>query len=130
MAASLPAMTGSHCFEIRRDMCCPPAHHQQPGSGEVQVGDRELFVEVTGTDLAMVVLTLNILATNLADRGATIAHVQINYPGKTSLGHSFVTPVDLGKARSIHTAIVGTALGEQLCESGIGKHAGWRTAIT
>ena len=34
--------------------------------GEVRVGDRELFVEVTGTDLPMVLLTLNILAVNLA----------------------------------------------------------------
>ena len=88
--------------------------------GEVQVGDRELFVEVTGTDLAMVVLTLNILATNLADRGATIAQVQINYPGKTSLGRSFVTPVDLGKARSIPLQIIETALGERLSVQEIG----------
>ena len=29
--------------------------------GEVRVGDDALFVEVTGTDLSMVVLTLNIL---------------------------------------------------------------------
>ena len=65
--------------------------------GEVQVGDRELFVEVTGTDLAMVVLTLNILAANLADRGATIAPVQINYPGKTSLGR-FRDPCRFGQA--------------------------------
>ena len=47
--------------------------------GEVQVGDSELFVEVTGTDLAMVVLALNIFAANLADRGATIAPVEIQY---------------------------------------------------
>lgn len=48
--------------------------------GEVQVGDEELFVEVTGTDLMMVVLTLNILAANLADRGATIQPVEVQYP--------------------------------------------------
>ena len=102
MAASLPAMTGSHCFEIREGhvLSFPPIINSRE-IGEVQVGDSELFVEVTGTDLAMVVLTLNIFAANLADRGATIAPVQINYPGKTSLGRSFVTPVDLGKARSI-----------------------------
>src|SRR5215217_5455857 len=32
--------------------------------GEVQAGDEELFLEVTGTDLPMVVLTLNILSAN------------------------------------------------------------------
>ena len=41
----------------------------------------------------MVVLTLNIFAVNLADRGATITPVHITYPHKTSLGRSFVTPM-------------------------------------
>ena len=45
--------------------------------GEVLVGDDELFVEVTGTDAAMVVLTLNIFAVNLADRGATIQPIAV-----------------------------------------------------
>src|SRR5688572_6196801 len=89
--------------------------------GEVQAGDSELFVEVTGTDLAMVVLALNIFAANLADRGATITPVQIRYPGKTSLGHSVVTPVGLTKARSIPRQVVETALGERLSDQEIGK---------
>ncbi|MET0516990.1 MAG: phenylalanine--tRNA ligase subunit beta, partial [Nitrospiraceae bacterium] len=89
--------------------------------GEVKAGDSELFVEVTGTDLAMVVLTLNIFATNLADRGATIGPVHIIYPGKTSLGRSFATPIDLGKARSIPLQSIETALGERLSAQEIGK---------
>jgi len=89
--------------------------------GEVKAGDSELFVEVTGTDLAMVVLTLNIFATNLADRGATIGPVHITYPGKTSLGRSFATPIDLGKARSIPLQSIETALGERLSAQEIGK---------
>ena len=48
--------------------------------GEVRPGDDELFVEVTGTDLPMVVLTLNIFAANLADRGATIEPIEVVYP--------------------------------------------------
>lgn len=65
--------------------------------GEVQVGDRELFVEVTGTDLLMVVLTLNILAVNLADRGAAIEPVEVNYPSATTLGKAVRTPLDFWK---------------------------------
>lgn len=89
--------------------------------GELQVGDSELFVEVTGTDLAMVVLTLNIFAVNLADRGATITPVHITYPHKTSLGRSFVTPIDVGKPRSIPRQVIETALGERLSVQEIGK---------
>src|SRR5262249_13247735 len=47
--------------------------------GEVRVGDDALFVEVTGTELPMVVLTLNILAANLADRGAVIEPIHVVY---------------------------------------------------
>ena len=48
--------------------------------GEVRPGDDDLFIEVTGTDLPMVVLTLNIFAANLADRGATIEPIEVVYP--------------------------------------------------
>lgn len=82
--------------------------------GEVKVGDRELFVEVTGTDLFMVVLTLNIMAVNLADRGATIGPVQVTYPYETPLGKSFQTPLDFGKARPISPAVIREALGQPL----------------
>lgn len=82
--------------------------------GEVQVGDEDLFIEVTGTDLPMVVLTLNIFAANLADRGATIEPVVIQYPYKTVLGKSVTTPQDLGKPRTIVVKTIEQALGQPL----------------
>ena len=82
--------------------------------GEVRVGDDELFVEVTGTDLPMVVLTLNIFATNLADRGATIDTVEVHYPRNTLLGTRVVTPQDLGKPRTIEIKTIERALGQKL----------------
>ena len=82
--------------------------------GEVQVGDEHLFVEVTGTDLPMVVLTLNIFAANLADRGATIAPIETRYPYKTRLGKSVVTPQDFGKPRTIMVKTIEQALGQSL----------------
>lgn len=82
--------------------------------GEVRVGDDELFVEVTGTDLAMVVLTLNIFAVNLADRGAMIEPVAVQYPHKTPLGRRVVTPQDLGKPRLIRIETIERALGQAL----------------
>jgi phenylalanyl-tRNA synthetase beta chain len=82
--------------------------------GEVQVGDQALFVEVTGTDLPMVLLTLNILAVNLADRGAAIEPIEVVYPYETRFGKNVRTPLDFGKARSIPLKLVETALGESL----------------
>jgi phenylalanyl-tRNA synthetase beta chain len=82
--------------------------------GEVRVGDDDLFIEVTGTDLAMVVLTLNIFAANLADRGATIEPIEVQYPYRTALGRRVVTPQDLGKARTIPIKTIEQALGQKL----------------
>jgi phenylalanyl-tRNA synthetase beta chain len=82
--------------------------------GEVQVGDKELLVEVTGTDLRMVILTLNILAANLADRGAAIEPMTVAYPYETEFGRKVRTPMDFNKVRSISLKAIESALGEAL----------------
>jgi phenylalanyl-tRNA synthetase beta chain len=82
--------------------------------GEVRVGDQELFVEVTGTDQFMVVLALNMLAVNLADRGADVSPIAIEYPYDTPLGKTVVTPQDLGKPRAIPIDLIEAALGQRL----------------
>jgi phenylalanyl-tRNA synthetase beta chain len=79
--------------------------------GEVQVGDEDLFVEVTGTNLTMVILTLNIFSANLADRGATIEPVEVVYPYKTERGKTVRTP---GQPRAIPLSTIEQALGERL----------------
>lgn len=91
----------------------PPIINSQQ-IGEVVEEDDALFVEVTGTDHRMVVLTLNILAVNLADRGATIEPVLIEYPTDTEFGRSVQTPRDLGSARPIAIGAIGRALGDPL----------------
>lgn len=82
--------------------------------GEVKVGDDALFVEVTGTDLPMVVLTLNIFAANLADRGAAIEPIDVRYPYKTALGQDVVTPQDLKKSQTLLVSTIEQALGQTL----------------
>ncbi|TAJ35082.1 MAG: phenylalanine--tRNA ligase subunit beta [Nitrospirae bacterium] len=89
--------------------------------GEVRVGDQALFVEVTGTDLLMVLLTLNIMAVNLADRGASIEPVDVVYPEATDLGKTIRTPVDFGQARSIPIKMIEAALGQALSADQIRK---------
>ncbi|MCP9470967.1 MAG: phenylalanine--tRNA ligase subunit beta [Nitrospira sp.] len=82
--------------------------------GEVLVGDDELFIEVTGTDAAMVVLTLNIFAANLADRGAAIQPIAVRYPYETPFGKRVVTPRDIGRPRPIQIETIERALGQEL----------------
>jgi len=62
--------------------------------GEVKIGDKDLFVEVTGTDLRLVILTLDILAVNLSDRGAHIKPVMVRYPYQTEFGKNVIVPRD------------------------------------
>jgi len=62
----------------------------------------------------MVVLTLNIFAANLADRGATIEPIEVRYPYKTALGKSVVTPQDLGKPRTLQVKTIEQALGQPI----------------
>lgn len=82
--------------------------------GEVQLGDTDLLVEVTGTDLSMVVLALNIFATNLADRGATIEAVDISYPYETEFGTTVKTPFDMNQSQRISLHAIEQALGMPL----------------
>jgi len=80
--------------------------------GEVRVGDRDLFVEVTGTDLRMVILTVNILAANLSDRGAEIEPVEVRYPYPTDFGRKITLPMGLAKPLSLSLDHLTAALGE------------------
>lgn len=82
--------------------------------GQVQVGDAEFFVEVTGTDARMVVLTLNIFAVNFADRGATVDPVDIQYPYATPWGKSVKTPCDINTIQKIPMKAIEAALGVAL----------------
>ena len=82
--------------------------------GEVQLGDTDLLVEVTGTDLSMVVLALNIFACNLADRGATIESVDITYPYETEFGTTLKTPLDMNQSQRISLEAIEQALGMPL----------------
>lgn len=97
----------------QRPLSFPPIINSRE-VGEVKVGDDALFVEVTGTDLPMVVLTLNIFAANLADRGAAIEPIDVRYPYKTALGQDVVTPQDLKKSQTLLISTIEQALGQTL----------------
>jgi len=73
--------------------------------GRVTVGMDDLFVEVTGTNLDHVLLTANILAANLRDRGATIRSVTTRYPAPTKRGTEVTSPHSLPENRVLELSL-------------------------
>lgn len=82
--------------------------------GEVRAGDTDLFVEVTGTDLRMVMLALNIFACNLFDRGGTVEPVAIVFPEETPFGKTVRMPFDFSAPVEVTPARFKEVLGEEV----------------
>ena len=79
--------------------------------GAVQVGDSELFVEITGTDLVSVLLSASIVACDLADMGHTVEPVAVEYGYETPFGKRIVCPYYFQKPVSIESGRVSKLLG-------------------
>ena len=120
------------CFAMPRSQALsfPPIINSRE-VGEVQVGDEELFIEVTGTDLPMVVLTLNIFASNLGRSGggyrtdrSPISHI------RRLLGKGVVTPQESWEATNDPVRTIEQALGQALAPERGQRSAGglrvWR----
>ncbi len=82
--------------------------------GAVKVSDRDLFVEVTGTDLASVNLAVNIMACDLADQGYTVEPVLVEYAYDTPWGKSITTPYAFQEECFCSLERVERFLGEKL----------------
>ena len=111
-------LTGQTRYPLLRDakariLSFPPIINSRD-IGEVRLGDSELFVEVTGTDLRMVMLALNIVAANLHDRGAAIEPVDVVYPWKTAFGRTLRMPRHFTESRKISSREIAAALGTEL----------------
>jgi len=82
--------------------------------GAVQVGDADLFVELTGTDQAAVTLAANIMACDFADQGYTIEPVEVEYSFDTPFGRRVTTPCYFQEPTFCSLARVEKFLGEKL----------------
>ncbi|MDR2467726.1 MAG: phenylalanine--tRNA ligase subunit beta [Spirochaetaceae bacterium] len=60
--------------------------------GAVQVNDSDLFIEITGTDIAAVTLSVSIMACDLADQGYEVEPVEICYAYETAFGKNWTSP--------------------------------------
>jgi len=89
--------------------------------GEVKPNTKNVLIEVTGTDLRMTVLTLNILATSFYDRGADIEPVLVTYPYETGLGKHITFPSDTSGTFTVPLAKFSTGLGEDVSSADVKK---------
>ena len=94
-------------------------------SGAVQVGDADIFVELTGTDIHMVTLAASIVACDLADNGFTIEPVEVEYETDTPLGRSIVYPYYFQEPVFCSLARIEKFLGDKLsaneCVQALGR---------
>lgn len=89
------------------------------GLGRVTPGLTKLFVEVTGTELDQCLLALNILATNLADRGWTITPVTSHYPYDTPRGRTLISPTAMPQTQNVPSTEFARLLGEVISEADV-----------
>jgi phenylalanyl-tRNA synthetase beta chain len=79
--------------------------------GSVKVGDTELFIELTGTDLVSVTLSASIVACDFADAGYTVEPVKVEYPYDTPFGREVTFPYYFQVPVSVEAAKVSRLLG-------------------
>ena len=86
--------------------------------GAVEVGDSEVFIELTGTELSSLFLSASIVACDMADMGFTILPVKVEYPQSYSAdlpyGREVTTPFYFQKPQTASLKEINKLLGVQL----------------
>lgn len=82
--------------------------------GAVQVGDNDLLVEMTGTDMPSLLLATMIVACDFADAGYTILPCKVQHPYDTGFGTDLVTPYYFQETTSATLPAINKLLGVSL----------------
>lgn len=90
--------------------------------GEVKPQTKNVLLEVTGTDMRMTSLTLNILAANFYDRGADIEPVKVIYPYSTEMGTRVTFPHDTSGRVTVPLSRFSEGLGEDVTLTDVKKN--------
>lgn len=79
--------------------------------GQVKVGDTNLMVELTGTEMSSLILSANIVACDFADAGYDILPVKVEHPYDTGFGKTIVTPFYFQPTTKAHLSAINKKLG-------------------
>jgi len=84
--------------------------------GAVEVGDTDLLVELTGDDMASLMLSANIVACDFYDSGYKILPVKVHHEYDTGFGQDIVTPYYFQDTTSARLSAINKKLGDNLTE--------------
>ena len=79
--------------------------------GAVQVGDKDLMVELTGDNIENLILSANIVACDFADQGYEIKPILVKHPYDTGLGKDIIVPYYFQPTTKTTLAAVNKLLG-------------------
>lgn len=82
--------------------------------GAVQVGDKDLMVELTGSDMASLILSANIVACDFFDAGYEILPVKVQHPYETGFGKDITCPFYFQESTKATLAAINKKLGSDL----------------
>ena len=82
--------------------------------GAVQVGDKDLMVELTGSDMASLILSANIVACDFADAGYEILPVKTVHPYETGFGKEITVPFYFQEPTKARLSAINKKLGSAL----------------
>lgn len=82
--------------------------------GAVQVGDADLLVEMTGTDMPSLLLATSIVACDFADAGYTILPCRVEHPYETGFGATVTTPFFFQTTTATTISEINRLLGSSL----------------
>lgn len=85
--------------------------------GAVQVGDKDLMVELTGDNIENLMLSANIVACDFADAGYEILPVKVIHPYDTGLGKEIVVPFYFQQKTKATLAAINKKLGCDLTKA-------------
>jgi len=82
--------------------------------GAVKVGDRDILVEFSGTDMSTVCLATSIVACDFADAGYEIKPLRVDYSFDTPFGRSVTFPYYFQAPASVDSGRVTKLLGDSI----------------
>ena len=85
--------------------------------GAVQVGDKDLMVELTGDNMENLMLSANIVACDFFDAGYKILPVKVVHPYETALGKEVVAPFYFQPSTKTTLAAINKKLGCDLTKA-------------
>lgn len=82
--------------------------------GAVQVGDKDLMVELTGSDMTSLILSANIVACDFFDAGYEILPVKVVHPYDTGYGKEITVPFFFQENTKARLSAINKKLGANL----------------